>query len=61
MPIESKTFGDGQSTNITPIPIEDTAFKRMTMDVVGPIEPKSAAGHVCALWIHVQDGQQYTY
>src|SRR6218665_129215 len=30
---------------IKPIPREDTAFRRMTMDVVGPIEPTSAAGH----------------
>ena len=31
--------------SITPVPREDTAFKRVTMDVVGPIEPTSAAGH----------------
>src|SRR6218665_3789419 len=36
---------------ITPIPREDIAFKRMTMDVVGPIEPTSAAGHKYCLCI----------
>jgi len=36
---------------ITPIPREDTAFRRMTMDVVGPIEPTSAAGHKYCLCI----------
>src|SRR6218665_3383309 len=36
---------------ITPIPREDVAFKRMTMDVVGPIEPTSAAGHKYCLCI----------
>src|SRR6218665_3948295 len=36
---------------ITPIPREDVAFKRMTRDVVGPIEPTSAAGHQCCLCI----------
>src|SRR6218665_853060 len=34
-----------------PIPKEDIAFKRMTMDVVGPIEPTSAAGHKYCLCI----------
>src|SRR6218665_2577676 len=36
---------------ITPIPREDIAFKRMTMDVVGPIEPTSAAGHKYCLCV----------
>src|SRR6218665_3494065 len=36
---------------ITPIPREDVAFKRMTMDAVGPIEPTSAAGHKYCLCI----------
>src|SRR6218665_698285 len=36
---------------ITPIPRKDTAFKRMTMDVIGPIEPTSAAGHKYCLRI----------
>src|SRR6218665_801803 len=36
---------------ITPIPREDAAFKRMTMDVVGPIEPTSAGGHKYCLCI----------
>src|SRR6218665_3068033 len=36
---------------IKPIPREDKAFKRMTMDVVGPIEPTSAAGHKYCLCI----------
>src|SRR6218665_293836 len=36
---------------ITPIPREDIAFKHMTMDVVGPIEPTSAAGHKYCLCI----------
>src|SRR6218665_2862548 len=36
---------------ITPIPREDIAFKRRTMDVVGPIEPTSAAGHKYCLYI----------
>src|SRR6218665_2393167 len=36
---------------ITSIPREDTAFRHMTMDVVGPIEPTSAAGHKYCLCI----------
>src|SRR6218665_40187 len=36
---------------ITPIPREGTAFRRMAMDVVGPIEPTSAAGHKYCLCI----------
>lgn len=37
--------------SITPIPREDTAFRRMTMDMVGPIEHASAAGHRYCLCI----------
>ena len=36
---------------ITPITREDITFKRMTMDVVGPIEPASAAGYKYCLCI----------
>src|SRR6218665_2463977 len=36
---------------ITSIPREDTAFRHMTMDVVGPTEPTSAAGHKYCLCI----------
>src|SRR6218665_2614888 len=36
---------------ITPIPREVVAFKRTTMDVVGPIEPTSATGHKYCLCI----------
>ena len=35
----------------TPIPREDTTFRRMTMNVVGPIELTSAAGHKYCLCI----------
>ena len=36
---------------ITPIPRENTAFRRMAMNMVGPIEPTSAAGHQYCLCI----------
>src|SRR5688572_10771461 len=36
---------------ITPIPREETAFKRITMDCIGPIEPVSTAGHKYCLCI----------
>ena len=50
MPIESKKFSDGQSADNANSK-GGTAFKRMTMDVVGPIEPTSAAGHKYGLCI----------
>ena len=36
---------------ITPIAREDVAFRRITMDCVGPIEPASAAGHKYCLCV----------
>lgn len=41
--IESEKCDDGQP--ITPIPREETAFNRMSMDLVGPSELAPAAGH----------------
>lgn len=53
VPAESTNFVMDR-VPITPIPIEEDPFRRMTMDVVGPIEPTSAAGHkYCLCIVHM--------